>query len=62
MAEKWEINDSAREMTRKYNNAAQEMNQLARTALAINDTYITAVPSEFAIIVEELAEVTQDGA
>lgn len=60
MAEKWINNDSAREMTRKYNETATELNRLARTTLGINESYVTLAPSEFSIVDDP--EEAQDGA
>ncbi len=60
MAQKWKINDSARDMTRKYNDTAEELNSIIRTMLMINDGYVVTKPSEFSI--EEDPEVAGDGA
>lgn len=60
VAQQWEINDSARDMTRKYNDGAAELNRIAKTALAINESYVRLLPSEFEIGDE--AEVSESGA
>lgn len=49
MAEIWKINDSAREMTDKFNTVVDELNRVSRMAVSINAGYLTAVPSEFVI-------------
>lgn len=49
MAEPWVNNDSAREMTRKYNEGVKELNTLAKTLVGVNDAYVTLEPFEFSI-------------
>lgn len=53
MAQTWENNDSARMMTRKYNECVRELNQLGDIVVTVNETYLTIVPSEFAIEEEQ---------
>ena len=57
MARQWETNDSARDMTRKYNEGVRELNQITATALAINESYVSLQPSGFAI--DDSLEVTE---
>lgn len=60
MAKTWKINDSAREMTEKYNQTADEVNTLAKTVIGINEAYVTLKLSEFDLSANSEAE--QDGA
>ena len=57
MAQQWETNDSARDMTRKDNEGVKELNRITATALAINNAYVSLQPSDFSV--DDGLEVTE---